>query len=90
MTISSDELTALHDHLIVIPDDQLSALANAHIYHGRKAKAMIRQAWLTGNYDDFRSRVDVPALQRFRNASYGGPSGLQKINLKSLTQNGGK
>ncbi len=73
-----------------IPSDELTALANAHIYHGRKAKEMIRQAWLTGNYDDFRSRVDVPALQRFRNAKHGGPAGLQKINLKKLTQNGEK
>jgi len=75
---------------MTIPSDELTALANAHIYHGRKAKMLIRNAWITGIYSGFHGSIDASALQRFRNASYGGPRGLLKINLKSLTQNGGK
>jgi len=73
-----------------IPSDQLTALASAAAIWPRSAKTHIRQAWVTGDYHKFDAHnIDSSALQRFRNAAHGGPSGLAKLSLKKLLANAG-
>lgn len=72
-----------------IPSDELTALAWCHIEHGRKAKSLIREFWMNGNHKIFNAGIDYNAIQRFRNAAHGGPSGLQKLSLKKLVQEAG-
>jgi hypothetical protein len=75
---------------MTIPSDQLTALAVAATIWPRSAKTHIRQAWITGDYYKFNAHgIDAPALQRFRNASHGGPAGLKRLNLKKLIRNAG-
>lgn len=69
-----------------IPSDEVTALYETHVHHGRKAKALIRQAWQTGNYAELAPSIDHSALQRFRNSAHGGPAGLQKISFEKLAR----
>lgn len=67
-----------------IPADEIEALRLCHKHHGRNAKSMIRDAWMTGNYRDLSSEIDSGALQRFRNSPHGGPSRLNSLVLARL------
>jgi hypothetical protein len=67
-----------------IPLDERTALLNAYLCHGRKARWMIHKAWFDGNYRDFASVIDYAALQRFRNSEHGGPTTLHRIVWKQL------
>jgi hypothetical protein len=73
-----------------IPSDELTALATAATIWPHSAKTHIRQAWATGDYYKFTAHgIDASALQRFRNSSHGGPSGLTRLNLKKLIREAG-
>jgi len=63
-----------------LPEDQKQALRLAHQHHGRNAKAMIRDAWMNGNYSPLDSSIDSGALQRLRNSG----ADLQKIVISKL------
>lgn len=48
--------------------------------HGRHWKRDLRAAWMTGRYD---AGDDSGTLQKFRNASWGGPAWLEKFKLEN-------
>jgi hypothetical protein len=64
--------------------DQLTLLRIIHAKVGRKAKALIREGWQTGNYDA-RLLVHENAaqmLQQLRNTR--GPSWLERTSFAAL------
>ena len=63
-----------------LTSDQITALIYVRTHFGRKAKGLIRDAWMNGNY--WFAREHDSALQRLRNS--GGTETLAKLNLSAL------
>ena len=63
-----------------LSEEEHAALIETKRRIGRRWKAAVRHAWESGNYRDIATAdEDLPSvLQRLRNASYFGPSGLIK------------
>jgi hypothetical protein len=68
------------DRRSALSDEEHAALIETKRRIGRRWKAAVRHAWESGNYREIASAdEDLPSvLQRLRNASYFGPSGLIK------------
>lgn len=60
-----------------LSDEEKLALTYAKNINGRNWKAMLRAAWMSGDYSDYADWAVQP-LQYLRNASYFGPEGLAK------------
>lgn len=61
-------------------NDQVAALRTFAKVHGRKWKAALNQAWMTGVYEGIEPYGDVAAyLQQVRNNA--GPSWLARLTL---------
>lgn len=59
-----------------VPESQVRALEIAAATLGRTWKSQLNAMWMSGDYGVLSDHDS--ALQNFRNASYGGPAGLQK------------